>query len=574
MRRWCRASWLAAVLCGALMLPALAQDVQFRYSDSYGNNRYPLAPADGADTVQPVYPGVQTRFQIQAASERVTQPAADTVQSTGGTLQPLPPLPGQPAAPIERQPRLLPPTQMQPAPVQYEARANEFQQPANQPMAQPYPVAPGQPSSPTLAAPQAAPQYLPPAGQIPAQMNLEIVPPGRTPANAEPVQPTWSLEQVTTLAERYNPILRRAQARIESARGDALQAAIYPNPRFDTNNPQVFNGTNSLFNVGFQQQILVKGKFRLQKAAANLQVEQKQYSMVSDRFDMLMAVRQQFYTVLAAERRVQVLTELLNISTGSLKAAQGRVQAGEGTLPEVLLLRTEFQRAQINLKNAQTLLEGERKQLAAVIGLPEMQVVSVVGDFERGMPDFDEQGLRRFVVSENADVQIARRDLTRNQVLHQRARADAYPNITAGPAYQYSPYAPGNQQFWFNIQFDIPTWDRNQGNIRSAQADVLDALSNLGTVQNELLRQAADAISRYRAARERAERIASEILPNARRAQEMVKDGFIKGLLDVSTFLQAQRTLTETNQDYINALEEVWTTAAEIANLLQLERFP
>ncbi|HEX3727740.1 MAG TPA: TolC family protein, partial [Pirellulales bacterium] len=258
----------------------------------------------------------------------------------------------------------------------------------------------------------------------------------------------------------------------------------------------------------------------------------------------------------------------------SLKAAQGRVQAGEGTLPEVLLLRTEFQRAQINLKNAQTLLEGERKQLAAVIGLPEMQVVSVVGDFERGMPDFDEQGLRRFVVSENADVQIARRDLTRNQVLHQRARADAYPNITAGPAYQYSPYAPGNQQFWFNIQFDIPTWDRNQGNIRSAQADVLDALSNLGTVQNELLRQAADAISRYRAARERAERIASEILPNARRAQEMVKDGFIKGLLDVSTFLQAQRTLTETNQDYINALEEVWTTAAEIANLLQLERFP
>jgi cobalt-zinc-cadmium efflux system outer membrane protein len=556
------------------MLPALAQDVQFRYSDSYGNNRYPLAPADGADTVQPVYPGVQTRFQIQAASERVTQPAADTVQSTGGTLQPLPPLPGQPAAPIERQPRLLPPTQMQPAPVQYEARANEFQQPAYQPMAQPYPVAPGQPNSPTLAAPQAAPQYLPPAGQIPAQMNLEIVPPGRTPANAEPVQPTWSLEQVTTLAERYNPILRRAQARIESARGDALQAAIYPNPRFDTNNPQVFNGTNSLFNVGFQQQILVKGKFRLQKAAANLQVEQKQYSMVSDRFDMLMAVRQQFYTVLAAERRVQVLTELLNISTGSLKAAQGRVQAGEGTLPEVLLLRTEFQRAQINLKNAQTLLEGERKQLAAVIGLPEMQVVSVVGDFERGMPDFDEQGLRRFVVSENADVQIARRDLTRNQVLHQRARADAYPNITAGPAYQYSPYAPGNQQFWFNIQFDIPTWDRNQGNIRSAQADVLDALSNLGTVQNELLRQAADAISRYRAARERAERIASEILPNARRAQEMVKDGFIKGLLDVSTFLQAQRTLTETNQDYINALEEVWTTAAEIANLLQLERFP
>ncbi|HEY5315637.1 MAG TPA: TolC family protein [Pirellulales bacterium] len=574
MRRWCATSWLVIVLCGASALPARAQDVQFRYSDSYGDNRYPLAPADGGTVVRPVYPGLQTRFQVQAASERATQPASGAAPPANYALQPLPPLPGQPAAPIEQAPRLLPPTQLQPAPVQYEARADEFQRPAYLPAAQPYPVAPSPTAPQPPSAAQPAPRYLPPAGQIPAQMNLEIVPPGRTPATAEAVQPTWSLEQVTTLAERYNPILRRAQARVESARGDALQAAIYPNPRFDTNNPQVFNGTNSLFNVGFQQPILVKGKFRLQKSAANLLVEQKQYSMVSDRFDMLTAVRQQFYIVLASERRVQVLTNLLGIATSSLKAANGRMQAGEGTLPEVLLLRTEFQRAQINLKNAQTLLEGERKQLAAVIGLPEMQVINVVGDFEQGMPDFNEQGLRRFVVSENADVQIARRELTRNQVLHERARADAYPNVTTGPAYQFSPYAPGNQQFWFNIQFDIPTWDRNQGNIRSAQADVLDALSNLGTVQNELLRQAADAISRYRAARERAQRIATEILPNARRAQEMVKDGFVKGLLDVSTFLQAQRTLIETNQDYIDALEEVWTTAAEIANLLQLERFP
>jgi hypothetical protein len=32
--------------------------------------------------------------------------------------------------------------------------------------------------------------------------------------------------------------------------------------------------------------------------------------------------------------------------------------------------------------------------------------------------------------------------------------------------------------------------------------------------------------------------------------------------------------LSETTQDYIDSLETVWTTAAEIANLLQIERFP
>ena len=161
-------------------------------------------------------------------------------------------------------------------------------------------------------------------------------------------------------------------------------------------------------------------------------------------------------------------------------------------------------------------MEGERKQLAAVIGLPDLPIDERDGRFRTGHARLRRTGaaaVRRVGKCRRAG--RPPRASTRNQILHERARADAYPECDTGPAYQFSPYAPGNQQFWFNIQFDIPTWDRNQGNIRSAQADVLDALSNLGTVQNDLLRQAADAISRYRAARERAERIATEILPNA-----------------------------------------------------------
>jgi cobalt-zinc-cadmium efflux system outer membrane protein len=385
----------------------------------------------------------------------------------------------------------------------------------------------------------------------------------------------WTLPQVEATTFNFNPILRRSLAQIESARGDAQQAGLYPNPTFDTNNPEVFAGPATQYNFGFQQTIVVKGKLRLDRAAANEVVRQKEHGLTQDRFAMLLAVRQQFYTVLAAQRRKEMLGQIREIAAASVRAAQARVDAGEGTLSEVLLLQTELARTEIALQTSQTILLAERRQLAAIMGRPDLSIEQVSGQLTFGFPDFDENYLREFVVSQNAQVQIARREIERNQILLRRARVEPYPNLHGGPAYANNlTTVPGSQQFWFNIQFDMPLWNRNQGNIRSTEADVADAIASLGILQNDLLRQVEDVLGRYRSARQSEERIRTQVLPTATRAQLLVKDGFQKGILDISTFLQAQRALSDATLSYIDALESVWTTSAEIASLLQLDRFP
>jgi len=165
--------------------------------------------------------------------------------------------------------------------------------------------------------------------------------------------------------------------------------------------------------------------------------------------------------------------------------------------------------------------------------------------------------------------------VNRNQILLRRARVEPFPNPTIGPATQIPlTQSPGQQQLWINIYFDIPVWNRNQGGIQAAQANINDAVASLGILQNDLLRQVEDALGRYIAARQSEERIRTQILPTASRAQQLVKDGCQKGILDISTLLQAQRSLNEASLSYIDALQDVWMTAAEIAQLLQLERFP
>ncbi|HEV3024172.1 MAG TPA: TolC family protein, partial [Pirellulales bacterium] len=195
------------------------------------------------------------------------------------------------------------------------------------------------------------------------------------------------------------------------------------------------------------------------------------------------------------------------------------------------------------------------------------------GELAGPAPSFDDAYVRQFVAERNVDVLNARTEVSRGRILQRRAEIEPIPNLYTGPATAWFPSAQGTQ-FWYNLQFNIPVWDRNQGNIRSARAYVGDAAAAVQVTQNGLIFQAADVLSRHRAAVQRAQRIEGAILPTARRNQQLVERGYRAGLFDVTRVLQAQRALFEANDDYIDALQEVWSTAADLGNLLQLERFP
>lgn len=411
----------------------------------------------------------------------------------------------------------------------------------------------------------AMPRTLPSADAAPAG------PPGQQPA--PPQGYAYDLAQLTGLAEAYNPILQRDLARIEEARGSALQASLWSNPRFDTNNPQVFYARTILPNVGFQQEIPVAGKKRLDAAAAEKQVREAELALKQDRYDLFTAVRQQFYTTLAAQKRVEVLSELREVLGKSLEVGQKLKQARESSQIDVLLLRIDYQQAQVNVRQAQALLEGQRRQLAAIVGLPQLGAVTALGELSTQLPGFDEEAAQRYVVANHTSILSADAEIQRAKILLERARVEPYPNPYMGPAYQFG-NIQGSSQFWFNIQFSIPVWDRNQGNILNARATVREAIESRTTAQNDLLARLADALARYRAARALAEEYERTIIPDAQEVMRLAQSAYARGLFEFARFLQAQRTVVESRSRSVDLLENVWRTAAEVAGLLQLDQFP
>jgi cobalt-zinc-cadmium efflux system outer membrane protein len=410
-------------------------------------------------------------------------------------------------------------------------------------------------------------------GEKPKAGSEPVAAPPAGQEGASTAPPAMTLEYLSQLAIENHPLLRRDRARIESSAGSALQAGLYPNPRFDTNNPEIFAGTNSTFNVGLQQDIVVAGKLRLDKAAALRAQQQSQFALIQDRFSLLTVVRSQFYATLAAQVRIEVLNRLLKITEASVKTANERREAFIGDLTEVKLLEIDYNKIRADLANAQRILDGERRQLASVVGFPGLVQGKVQGVLTGRPPSFDEEILQQFVTSENALTQIAKLEIDRNKVLLKRAEVEPIPNLNLGPAYQWG-LTKGQEQYWLTVTFPIPVSDRNQGNIMAARANVRDATESLGVVQLELLRRVADAFSRHRGALEQAERYRTNILPDSREALQLAKSGYDTGNFPFSAYLQAQRTVMDIQRSYVDILETVWTTAADLAGLLQLEQFP
>jgi cobalt-zinc-cadmium efflux system outer membrane protein len=394
------------------------------------------------------------------------------------------------------------------------------------------------------------------------------------PSPDAPAVETMTLDECVALALSSHPRLVEYDARVTEAQGSAVQAGLYPNPRIDSGNPQTIGGKRtSVYSVGVTQEIVRGGKLKLDRAAAQEAAHQAEWDTVRKRFEVLTGVRQEFFSTLAAQRRKTLLEKLLELAKRSERTSLNLFDAEQVSETDVLLLRVERRRAETALQGAELSLIGQRRQLAASIGVSILSVGAVEGNLTSKVPEFDDEEVLVRVLSTSPVAQIANLDVNRTLFLLRRAEVEPIPNLTVQGGTQYSE-STANYQALAGLYMDIPLWNRNQGNIMAANATVRRSMANRLAVQQDLTKQLADAITRHRVAEQTVKNYEEGILPDAERTLELVQKAYGRGQFEISRLLQTQRTVFEANIDFISALENRLNSAAEIAGLLQLEEFP
>lgn len=385
-----------------------------------------------------------------------------------------------------------------------------------------------------------------------------------------------TLDSLTDLGLQQNPALQRLSFSIEAERGRAVQAGLYPNPQFSV------SGDNLGSRIGpggqitapfFSQEIVTVGKLRLSRAVIERQVDQATLDLMTQRYVLLATVRRGYFDVLAVQRRVEILDGLVRLSSKSVETAQRLVESKEIAELDLIQFRVERNRFRAERDAAERERTAVFRRMAANLGAPDLQITPLEDLLNLPDPAYDFEPAKSLVMSTHPQLRAAQIGVSRTQTALRLAEAQPIPNVTVGAGYVRD-NIDRQDQWAFQVGLPLPIFNRNQGNIRAARAEISGANRQVAETSNDLIARLATSFGDYSAAKERVDQFRTDILPDARRAYELSLNAFQGGEFQYLRVLQAQRTLGEADLEYVRSLGEMWKAAADISGLLLEESWP
>jgi cobalt-zinc-cadmium efflux system outer membrane protein len=420
-------------------------------------------------------------------------------------------------------------------------------------------------------------------GLLACQMHPAAVlaqPPGPVPfiteVRALPACGGVDLPSLWGLALANNPELREAAADVEEARGRGVQAGKYPNPTISYAEYALGSSTAPAgsITVEMSQQIVTAGKRRLDLAVAARGTKIASVAFVGRKFEVLTAVRRAYYGYLAADEAVRIQDENVADLEDGVKLTRKLVEEAK-TLPKADLLRAEsiLAEGRVNQARHHITRAAAWRQLAAGVGVPDLPPPAVAPPPPGQVPEWSEEAVLGRVLAVNADLHEAALEVDRARLEYERARAEAVPNVQVGGGYVRDFVLEGGSGAIVTLETSLPLWDRQQGEIRAAQARWARAQAAQQTTANRLRRETAEAFGRYQGARQQVRRLTDEVLPGLQESLRLIRQPYEagknpEGFVDIQT---AAETLNETRTTLADARRALWEAVADLLGLMQVD---
>jgi outer membrane protein, heavy metal efflux system len=383
-----------------------------------------------------------------------------------------------------------------------------------------------------------------------------------------------SLKALEDLALANNPEMVQASADVTAATGAAVQAGVHPNPTIGYEADTVGSfGTRNYQGVYGTQLIKTAGKLGLARAVANVDLVNAQLMFRRTRFDLLSRVKAAYFAVLVAQQNVAISSALAWFTNEAYLVQVDKLRAGEATAYEPAQLRTLSVQARATLVQAQNQYLTAWKQLAAVIGLPDMPTADLEGRADMPVPTINYDTMLARVLNNHPDVMAARNLEAQARLQLQLQRTIPIPDVLLYGTAQRDFTTPLSPRTTYNVQFGlpIPIFDRNRGNIMTAEGGLRRAAEQVRRTRNELTGKAADAFGRFQTARYLMRSYQDQILPDLARSYRGVYERHQQqpDQVGFSDIIVAQQNLSAGLAAYVAALGDQWTAVADIANLMQ-----
>jgi len=375
-----------------------------------------------------------------------------------------------------------------------------------------------------------------------------------------------TLNEALMLASNSSPQLAVSMRERDAVQGVRTQAELRPNPSVSTSiqdtrseNRQTFLQLNQEVELGNKRQVRMDAADALYNKA-NLELELKKAELHANTVAA-------FFEVLVAQEKLNLTKTSVDIAEAALSASAKRVLAGKSSPVEETKSKIAASSARVDLAQANTQFMNAQKKLTALWGSTLITFEAVEGNVTF-VPEFTSLPDLVAKLEQSPAVKLAKSEIASRSALTKIEQSKATPNIILSAGVVNNQELGGINQALLGFSMPIPIFDRNQGNLQEAVSREYKAQDELALLQNQLETQLATHYEQLIATKSMAKTYETEILPGAQSAFDAATKGFQAGKFDFLDVLDAQRTLFQAKNQYIQALLNAHQAVAEIERIL------
>ena len=279
-------------------------------------------------------------------------------------------------------------------------------------------------------------------------------------------------------------------------------------------------------------------------------------------------LRQAFYGVLAADERVRLSGEVLELADRAHQVAKVRFDEGAAPRLDVLQADLGLARAQADADLARSSRASALADLNAVLNQPPGQAVAITGDLAEADATPDLARAMTLATSSNGELLAAEREaaIEERRLTLLRAERIPTPTVTFGlPINAPDEFTVGKS---LGFAMTLPLFSRNQGEMAQSQATIDQIHAKRDAARRTVESQVFGALARIDAQRKQVDTYRTRIVPAATELTTLAEESYKLGRNSVLALLDAQRSLRDVRREYLQALLEFQAALADLEEVI------
>lgn len=400
-----------------------------------------------------------------------------------------------------------------------------------------------------------------------------------------------TLAQLQQMALSTAPQIRQAVAAVEAARGAALQAGLPPNPTFGYEGDTAGTTGGAGYQGAFIDQVIrTANKLQLARAVATMDLRNAEIALRRAQMDLATRVRQAYFAILVAQENMRIHIALVRFTTAVYEFQFDQVAGGIAAAYEPLYLRMLAQQVRGAIVQARNAYVSAWVQMAAAVGTPGMPRYQLAGTINIPIPVFDYKAVMARVLQNHTDVLSANVSLYQARLSLKQAQVQPIPDVDVRFLLQkdYTGF-PFELAHSLQVSMPIPVWNRNQGGIIQAQANLVQQSEEPHRVRTNLTSRLAIAFQAYRDNFALLHLYRDHILPDQVTVYQNVLRRYwntpnlqaigpapppalpmvATSPLNLGDVVVAQQLLATAVENYISTLGALWQAVVNVTDLMQ-----